>query len=114
MGRVVMLNYFKHKRNKNYSLTAMLKPKYLPYLAEEDTERIQNENAKMFEGLYRDHFFDCKDTHKSQRCRRDDISMGLQALRCVSGVQVFFKINESKILDEVRAGNKPKGFVCDG
>ena len=28
MGRVVMLNYFKHKRNKNYYLTANLKPKY--------------------------------------------------------------------------------------
>ena len=26
MGRVVMLNHFKHKRNKNYTLTPTLKP----------------------------------------------------------------------------------------
>ena len=111
MGRVAMINYFKHKSDKNYELTATLKPKYPPHLAEDDKERLEREDEEMFEGIYRDHFFDFKDTHKSRRCRREDITSELQALRCVSGVRAYFKINESRILDEVRAGNKPKGFT---
>ena len=110
MGRVVMLNYFKHKRNKNYYLTANLKPKYKPHLADEDMEHFENENEDSFNSVYRDHYFDYKDTHKSQRCRREDITTGLQELR---GVRVFFKVNESKILDEVHAGKKPKGFTLE-
>ena len=113
MGRVVMLNYYKHKRNKNYELRATMKPKYPPYLADDDIERLAAESGQDYNGWYRDHYFDCKDQHKSQRCRRDDITTGLQALRGVSGVRAFFKVNESRILEEVRAGNKPKGFTCD-
>ena len=113
MGRVVMLNYFKHKWNKNYYLTANLKPKYKPHLADEDMEHFENENEDCFNGVYRDHYFDYKDTHKSQRCHREDITTGLWALCGVSGVRVFFKVNESKILDEVCAGNKPKGFTLE-
>ena len=113
MGRVVMINYFKHKRNKNYELTAMLKPKYPPHLVDEDKERLAMETPETFEGIYKNHFFNFKDTHKSNRCQREDITTGLQALRGVSGVCVFFKVNESRILDEVWAGNKPKGFNLD-
>ena len=113
MGRVVMLNHFKHKRDKVYFLAPTLKPKYPPHLADEDTERISNENLDNFNGIYRDHYFDLKDTHKSQRCRREDITTGLQALRGVNGVRAYFKVNESRILPEIRAGNKPKGFTLD-
>ena len=113
MGRVVMLNYCKHKRDKVYVLAPTLKPKYPPHLAEEDVERLWNESETDFRGEYRDHFFDYKDTHKSQRCRREDITTGLKALRGVNGVRAYFKVNESKILPEVRAGNKPKGFTAD-
>ena len=113
MGRVVMLNHFKHKHDKVYFLAPTLKPKYPPHLADEDTERISNENLDNFNGIYRDHYFDLKDTHKSQRCRREDITTGLQALRGVNGVRAYFKVNESRILPEIRAGNKPKGFTLD-
>ena len=113
MGRVVLLNHFKHKRNKNYHLTATLKPKYPPHLAEEDEDRLQKEDITCYEGVYRDNFFDCKNERKSQHCRREDITTGLQALRGVSGVRAYFKVNESKILPEVRAGNKPKGFTIE-
>ena len=43
MGRVVMLNYFKHKRDKAYVLTPTLKPKYPPHLAETDAERLEDD-----------------------------------------------------------------------
>ena len=94
---------------------ANLKPKYKPHLADEDMECFENENEDCFNGVYRDHYFDYKDTHKLQRGRREDITTGLQALRGVSGggVRVFFKVNESKILDKVHAGNKPKGFTLE-
>ena len=108
-----MLNYFKHKHNKNYYLAPTLKPKYPPHLAEEDHDRYNKENNDDFEGVYRDHFFDFKSSRKSQRCRRDDITMGLQALRGISGVRAYFKVNESKILAKICAGNKPKGFTVE-
>ena len=66
-----------------------------------------------FQGIYCDHFFYFKNERKSQRCRQDDITTGLQALRGVSGVRAYFKINESKILPEVREGKKLKGFTID-
>ena len=113
MGRVVMLNHFKHKRDKNYMLTATLKPKYPPHLDEGDMARYTEETENEFKGTFKDHFFDYKDCHKSQRCRRSDITTGLQALRGVTGVRAYFKINESRILPEVRAGNKPKGFSLE-
>ena len=69
MGQVAMLNYLKHKRNKNYYLAPTLKPKYPPHLAEEDHDRYNKENDDDFEGVYRDHFFDFKSSRKSQRCR---------------------------------------------
>ena len=109
MGRVVILNYFKHKRDKLYQLIAMLKPKYPPYLAD-DHERLLGETCEQYDGYYRDHFFDFADTHKKQQCRRDDITTGLTALRGVTGVHQYFKVNESKIPAELHAGNKPKGF----
>ena len=110
MGRVVMLNYFKHKRDKAYQLIATLKPKYPPYLAENDHEHLLGETCENYDGYYRDHFFDFADAHKKHRCRRDDITTGLTALRGVTGVCQYFKVNESKIPVELRAGNKRKGF----
>ena len=41
---------------------------------------------------------------------RDDITTGLTALRGVTGVRQYLKVNESKIPAELRAANKPKGF----
>ena len=113
MGRVVMLNYFKHKRDKPYQLRVMLKPKYPPYLAENDQERLLGETCENYDGYYRDHFFDFADAHKKHRCRRDDITTGLTALRGITGVCQHFKVNESNIPAELHAGNKPKGFESE-
>ena len=41
------------------------------------------------------------------------LQKGLQALRGVSGMRAFFKVNESKILAEIHTGNKPKGFTVE-
>ena len=108
-----MLNYFIHKCNKNYYLAPTLKPKYPPHLAEEDHDRYNKEKDNKFEGVYRDHFFDFKSSRKSQSCRQDDITTGLQVLHGVSNVRAYFKVNESKILAEIHAGNKPKGFTVE-
>ena len=113
IGRVVMLNYFKHKRNKNYVLTATLKPKYPPQLAEDEHQRLETETAEDHHGIYRDNVFDLTDAHKSQRCRRSDITTGINPQRGVVGVRTYYKVDESKILPELRAGNKPKGFSLE-
>ena len=113
MGRVVMLNYFKHKHDKPYQLRVTLKPKYPPYLAENDQEHLLGETCENYDGYYRDHFFDFADAHKKHRCRRDDITTGLTVLRGITGVRQYFKVNESKIPVELRAGNKPKGFKSE-
>ena len=113
IGRVVMLNYFKHKRNKNYVLTATLKPKYPPQLAEDERQRLETETAEDHHGIYRDNVFDLTDAHKSQRCRRSDITTGINPQRGVVGVRTYYKVDESKILPELRAGNKPKGFSLE-
>ena len=101
MGRVVMLNFFKHKRNKNYVLTLTLKPKYPPQPAEDDRQRLQTETADEHEGMFRDNPFDIRDAHKFQRCRRHDITTGIKPQRGVVGVRTFYKVDESKILPEV-------------
>ena len=62
MGRVVMLNYFNHKGYKLYQLRVMLKPKYPPYLAENDQDRLLGETCENYDGYYRDHFFDPQET----------------------------------------------------
>ena len=76
MGQVVMLNYFKHKCDKPYQLRATLKPKYPPYLAENDQDRLLGETCENYDGYYRDHFFDFADAQKKHGCRRDDITTG--------------------------------------
>ena len=110
LGAVVMLNFFKHKRNKAYHLTATIKPKYPPHLAEEDTQRMDSETTDDHKGYFRDNLFNCPDIHKKNRVRCSDITTSLNALRGVTGVRAFFKVNKSKIPPELRAGNKVKGF----
>ena len=112
MGEVVLLNHYKHKCDKNYSLGATKKRKYPVHHALEDKARYNSETVDSHVGMYRDHYFDYPDLHKSNRVRKRDITTGLQSLRSVSSIRTkFYKTDESQILAEVRAGNKPKGFV---
>ena len=54
--------------------------------------------------LFRNHFFDYDNFHKSSRVRKDDISVGLAPLRNVEGVRKFYRTNEAMILAETREG----------
>ena len=111
MGQVVLLNYYKHKCDKNYSLGAT-KKKNPVHVAMESKLRYGSETVESFSGCYRDNMFDFPDQHKSSRVRKRDISTGLQSLRSVSSLRSkFYNTDESQIFAEVRAGNKPKGFI---
>ena len=109
-GRVVLINHFKHKRDKNYYLAATIKCKYEVKLAEANYSRLMRENAYHFQGMFRDHYFDFPNQIKSKRVRRDDITTGLDALRTSGGVRRYYKTIEADLLSEIRGGNKIKGF----
>ena len=112
-GRVVLINYFKHKRDRNYFLSATVKGKYEVKLAENNIRRYRQETAFNHQGLYRDHFFDFPNELQSHRVRRDDITTGLASLRTNPGVRVFFRTNEQTILPEIRGGRQVKGFTLE-
>ena len=109
-GRVVLINHFKHKRDKNYYLAATIKSKYEIKLADSNYRRYIRETAYHYHGLFRDHFFDFPNELKLQRVRRDDISTGLAALHTSGGVRRWHKTIESDLLPEIHGGNKVKGF----
>ena len=109
-GHVVLINFFKHKRNKNYFLSATVKGKYEIKLAENNFRRYIRESSYHYSGMYRDHFFDFPNELNSQRVRRDDITTGLASLHTNPGVRVFLKTNEGLILPEIRGGREVKGF----
>ena len=98
-GCVVTLNYYKHKPEKSWYLTATHKGTYPEHLVEYNCKLLLEQD-----GFYVNHFFDFQDEHESQRCRHCDISRGSQPLRFAGGVWKFYRGNESKILPEERAG----------
>ena len=112
-GHVILLNHFKHKRDKNYFLSATIKSKYEIKLAEECNEQLVRETLFNHNGVYRNHFFDFPNVLCSQRVWRDDIRTGLAALRTTDGVRHWFKTVEADILSEICRGNKIKGFTLD-
>ena len=85
-SRVVLINYFKHKHDRNYFLSATIKGKYKVKLAENNICRYGRETAFSHQGLYRDHFFDFPNELQSHRVRCDDITTGLASLRTNLGV----------------------------
>ena len=112
-GRVVLINYFKHKRDRNYFLSATIKGKYEIKLAEHNHRRYIQENSQNYVGLYRNHFFDFPNELTSHRVRREDITTGLASLRTNPGVRIFFRTNEGTILPETRGGRQVKGFTLE-
>ena len=76
LGRVVLINFFKHKRNKNYFLSATVKGKYEIKFAENNLRRYIRESSYNHDGMYRDHFFHFPNELNSQQVRRDDITTG--------------------------------------
>ena len=110
LSRVVLINHFKHKRDKNYYLAATIKSKYEIKLADVNHQRLIRENAYHYNGIFRDHFFDFPNQIKLQRVHRDDITTNLVALRTFGGVRRWHKTIESDILPEICGGNQVKGF----
>ena len=110
LGCVVLINFFKHKYNKNYFLSATVKGKYDIKLAENNLRRYIRESSYNHAGMYRDHYFDFLNELNSQRVWRDDITTGLASLHTNPGVQVFFRMSEGNILPEIRGGREVKGF----
>ena len=99
-GRVVLINFFKHKHDRNYFLSATVKGKYKIKLVEHNHRRYIRESSFNYMGLYRNHFFDFPNELTSHRVRRDDITTGLAALCTNPGVRIFFKTNEGNIMPE--------------
>ena len=66
-SRVVLINHFKHKPDKNYCLSATIKPKYEIKLADAHNEQLIRERLYMHTGIYRNHFFDFPNMLRSQR-----------------------------------------------
>ena len=85
-GRVILINHFKHKCDKNYFLAVTIKSKYEIKLAKDSKNCFVLENAYHYEGLYRDHFFDFPNELKSHIVWCDDITTGLAALQTSGGV----------------------------
>ena len=65
-GRVVLINYFKHKWDRNYFLSATVKSKYEVKLAEHNYHCFIRETAYNHNGFYRDNFFDFPNELHSQ------------------------------------------------
>ena len=55
-GHVVLINYFKHKCDKNYILSATIKGKNDIKLAEDDFLQYVTERARNHKGLFKNHF----------------------------------------------------------
>ena len=99
-GRVVLINHFKHKKDKNYYLATTIKLKYEIKLADDNFSRFIRESAYHYEGMYRDHFFDFPNILKSNRVRCDDITSGLAVLHTSGGVRCWHKTIEADLLSE--------------
>ena len=112
-GRVVLINFFKHKHDRNYFLSTTVKGKYEIKLAEHYHRRYIRESSFNYMGLYRNHFFDFPNELTSHRVRRNDITTGLVALHTNPGVRIFFKTNEGNIMPETRGGRQIKGFTLE-
>ena len=110
MGRVVTLNYFKHKPEKHFHLTTTTHGTYPVHHLESDAQDLVRHKSQNLECAFKNNFFDYEDTHKSHLVRKTDISKGNAPQRCDSGVRQYFKINEAKILPEFRHGLLPKQY----
>ena len=96
MGKVVTLNYLKHKPEKTYALNPTTKGTYPVHIMEQhdsDTELGIDGSGR----IYKDHFFDKPDVHTSHRVCHSDLSTGLNPLRCVAGVCRHYRTDESKV-----------------
>ena len=110
MGRVVTLNYFKHKPEKHFHLTTTTHGTYPVYHLEADTQDLQTQTSENVDTVFRNNFFDYEDTHKSHHVRKTDISKGNAPQHCGAGIREYFRVDEAKILPEFRHGLLPQKY----
>ena len=102
VGKVVQLNYYKHKANKSYSLQPTAKGTNPVHVFDEElTSEIGDSQH-----IYKNHFFDIVDTHMSYRSCKTDLSTGLNPHRGVHSVCRYYKTNESMVGPQKRAQMK--------
>ena len=77
---------------------------YPVHLNDEDTAALVSEDKQ--KSLFKNHFFDYKDTNIRKRKRRADITTGIAPLRGVPGIRTILKakVNELRILPHAREG----------
>lgn len=114
LGRVVSVNYYKHKPDKSYVLLPTTKGTYPVHLLEHDKQQVESAE-KPENQYYKDHHFDKMDQHLAlNRVRRQDITTGIAPLRGVLGVRPrFFHVNENRINPETRAGMPITDIVAE-
>ena len=69
MGRVITLNYFKHKPEKHFHLTTTYGT-YPVHHLEADAQYLQTQTSENVDTVFRNNFFDYEDTHKSHHVRK--------------------------------------------
>ena len=67
---------------RSYHFTPSTKGVYPVHLNELDKKDFQQNNLQAT-GLYKNHFFDYKDSHMKVRIQKTDVSKDLSLLRCV-------------------------------
>ena len=100
LGKVVTLNYFKHKPDKSYSLQTTLKGSYPVHILDINDEDTSIESQSY---IYKNHFFDNIDLHNSFRSRKTDLSMGLNPLHSVQSVCRHYRMDESLVDPQYQA-----------
>ena len=102
VGKVVQLNYYKHKANKSYSLQPTAKGTYPVHVFDQELTLETGDTQH----IYKNHFFDIVDTHMSYRSCKTDLSTGLNPHRGVHSVCRYYKTDESTVDPQKRARMK--------
>ena len=93
MGKVVQLNYYKHKANKSYSLQPTAKGTYPVHVFDHE---LTSETGNT-QHIHKNHVFDNVDTHTSYRSHKTDLSTGLNPHRGVHSVCRYYKTDKSTV-----------------
>ena len=109
-GRVVLINFFKHKWDRNYFLSATVKGKYEIKLAEHNQTRYVHESSHNYTGLYRSHFFDFPNELTSHRVRRAEMILQQVWRHCalILVYEYFLKLMKVTFCQKHEEGDKLK------
>ena len=81
---------------RSYHLNPTTKSVYPVTLNRSDKHELNQQDIVQL-GLYKNHFFDYKDTHIKCRIREDDVSQDCTPLRCVCGMRGWHITDESTV-----------------